>query len=103
MGSCHTFDGKTVSASGSTAFDHNLIFHLASYLGQPLTVGSHYSHAKTEIMNVESGQWKSAPDYPFHSRIYRYATASTDSAAYIIGGSGGRYVSTIAEYKNNKW
>ena len=34
-------------------------------------------------------------------RISNYATASTDSAAYIIGGNG--YVSTIAEYKNNKW
>ena len=38
-------------------------------------------------------------------RIYSYATASTDSAAYIIGGygDGSGYVSTIAEYKNNKW
>ena len=36
-------------------------------------------------------------------RIIQYATASTDSAAYIIGGYGGGYVSTIAEYKNNKW
>ena len=61
------FDGKTVSDSQSTAFEHNYIYHLASYLGQPLTVGSWMSHAKSEIMNVESGQWKSAPDYPFHS------------------------------------
>ena len=37
-------------------------------------------------------------------RISYYATASTDSAAYIIGGSDGwKYISTIAEYKNNKW
>ena len=36
-------------------------------------------------------------------RIAFYATASTDSAAYIIGGFAGRDVSTIAEYKNNKW
>ena len=38
-------------------------------------------------------------------RIAEYATASTDSAAYIIGGyiGGYGYVSTIAEYKNNKW
>ena len=66
------FDGKTVSASGSTAFEHHNIYHLASYLGQPLTVGSgdpytNTDNAKTEIMNVESGQWKSGPDYPFHS------------------------------------
>ena len=60
------FDGKTVSASQSTAFEHGLIYHLASYLGQPLTVGSHGVHAKSEIMNVKSGQWKSAPDYPFY-------------------------------------
>ena len=37
-------------------------------------------------------------------RIWNYATASTDSAAYIIGGyNGDEKVSTIAEYKNNKW
>ena len=37
-------------------------------------------------------------------RIYRYATASTDSAAYIIGGWGyGDYISTIAQFKNNEW
>ena len=36
-------------------------------------------------------------------RIYGYATASTDSAAYIIGGYGDGYISTIAQFKNNKW
>ena len=36
-------------------------------------------------------------------RISHYATASTDSAAYIIGGFARGDVSTIAEYKNNKW
>ena len=36
-------------------------------------------------------------------RIYRYATASTDTTAYIIGGYSEERVSTIAEYKNNKW
>ena len=38
-------------------------------------------------------------------RIWGYATASTDSAAYIIGGYGDGYkrVSTIAQYKNNNW
>ena len=37
-------------------------------------------------------------------RIYYYATASTDSAAYIIGGSKGQEtVSTIAEYMNSQW
>ena len=36
-----------------------------------------------------------------------YSTASTDTAAYIIGGrtydSGYKYVSTIAEFQNNEW
>ena len=33
-----------------------------------------------------------------------YATASTDSAAYIIGGFiGYTSVTTIAEFKENKW
>ena len=37
-------------------------------------------------------------------RIAQYATASTDSAAYIIGGfAKSQYTSTIAQYKNNKW
>ena len=60
------FDGKSVSTLQSTAFVHNYIYHLASYIGQPLTVGS-FIDAKTEIMNVESGQWKTGQDYPFHS------------------------------------
>ena len=39
-------------------------------------------------------------------RISYYATASTDSAAYIIGGYDSfddERVSTIAQFKNNKW
>ena len=51
----------------STTFEHSGIFHLAKYLGQPFTTGSP-THAKTEIMRLESGEWESGPDYPFHSR-----------------------------------
>ena len=37
-------------------------------------------------------------------RISHYATASTNIAAYIIGGyDGSNQVSTIAEFKNNNW
>ena len=41
-------------------------------------------------------------------RISHYATASTDSAAFILGGWIGKETadwrtSTIAEYKNNEW
>ena len=33
--------------------------------------------------------------------IYGYSTASTDDAAYIIGGAD--IYNTIAEYRNNQW
>ena len=37
-------------------------------------------------------------------RISNYGTASTDSAAYIIGGYGGDgRISTIAQFQNNEW
>ena len=38
-------------------------------------------------------------------RITNYATASTDSAAYIIGGylESRETVSDIVEFKDNKW
>ena len=64
------FDGKSVTSSGYTTFEHVSIYHLAKYLGQPFTTGSGYptNNAKTEIMRLESGEWKSGPDYPFHSR-----------------------------------
>ena len=62
------FDGISVEEAKSTTFKHDWIFHLAKYLGQPFTTGSDYpSHAKTEIMRLESGEWESGPDYPFHS------------------------------------
>ena len=54
----------------STTFKHDDIYHLAKYLGKPLTTGSwgFPGHAKTEIMNLENGEWESGPDYPFHSK-----------------------------------
>ena len=63
------FDGISVALSGSTTFKHEYIFHLAKYLGQPFTTGSvgYPGHAETEIMRLESGEWESGPDYPFHS------------------------------------
>ena len=62
------FDGESVKEAKSTTFEHNEILHLATYLGQPFTTGSYEpDHAKTEIMNLERGDWESGPDYPFHS------------------------------------
>ena len=62
------FDGISVEEAKSTTFGHDWLCHLAKYLGQPFTTGSWYpSHAKTEIMGLERGEWESGPDYPFHS------------------------------------
>ena len=37
-------------------------------------------------------------------RIYNYATASTDTAAYILGGGQyGYHFDTIAQFQNNEW
>ena len=61
-------DGISVEEAKSTTFEHDSIYHLAKYLGQPFTTGSYLpSHAKTEIMRIESGEWESGPDYLFHS------------------------------------
>ena len=73
--------------------------------------------------------WTDAPDYPFaaqlvllllrnrlrngYFRIALYSTASTNNAAYIIGGSNNPYIpntmtndgysTIIAEFKNGEW
>ena len=57
-----------VEEAKSTTVEYHYIYHLAKYRGQPFTTGSHNpDHAKTEIMRLESGEWESGPDYPFHS------------------------------------
>ena len=60
------YDGQKVETVQSTTYEHGSIYHLASYRGQPLTTGS-WDHSKTEIMNLQTGKWISAPDYPFGS------------------------------------
>ena len=62
------FDGKSVEVAKSTTFEHKYTKHLANYLGKPLTTGGWDPyHAKTEIMNLENGEWHSGPDYPLYS------------------------------------
>ena len=62
------FDGNSVEEAKSTNFKHSDIDQLTTYQGQPLTTGSYEpAHAKTEIMSLETGEWKSGPDYPFYS------------------------------------
>ena len=62
------FNGQVVETVQSTTYQHNGIYHLASYQGQPLTTGSYKPrNAKTEIMNLQNGKWTSGPNYQFHS------------------------------------
>ena len=61
------FNGESVHEAKSTIFPHKR-GNLANYRGRPFTTGSRYLyHAKTEIMNLDNGEWKSGPDYPFYS------------------------------------
>lgn len=68
-----SFDDQMVHSVHSTSYRHTNIIHLAAYLGQPLTTGSwsrkidFECHAKTEIMNLETGEWIVDSDYPFSS------------------------------------
>ena len=64
-----SYDGESVQLGDATKFEHDFIFHLSSYQGQPLVTGDKY-HTKTEKMNLESGKWEwmYQKDYPFHTR-----------------------------------
>ena len=68
----YRFDGQIVESTYSTIYKHDYIVHLASYRNQPLTTGSWNpfnhtdSHTKTEIMNLETGEWTTEADYPYN-------------------------------------
>ena len=88
-----------------------------------MTTGSFEpDNIKTEVLEGES--WVTSIDYPFHPRlelfpmfqigirnqyfelyfsIFGYSTASTDTAAYFIGGYYEGRVSTIAKYDDFGW
>ena len=128
------FDGEHFTkVHSNSAYTHSNTYSLASYVGQPLITGGddrhvktgihgllrskvrailfkshcvliHPSLAKTELMDLKSNEWYEADDYPFHSRIRRYATTETKSSSYIIGGFAElNQVSTIAQFNKMKW
>ena len=69
----YRFDGEMVKSANSTAYRHKNINQLASYIGQPLTIGSWHplraigNNAKTELMNLKTGHWNTETDYPYSS------------------------------------
>ena len=101
----YSFDGETFETIHLSHFSHQHTHGLANYKGKALTTGcQEYDNCSvaTEILDMHTLQWQNGTDYPFSpTRIYRYSTASTPDAAYIIGG---RYTQDIiAEFKEDKW
>ena len=61
------FDGTTFKNEASSEYPHMYVLDLGSYKGSPFVTGSMdppYG-VKTEILDYDAGQWKSAADYPF--------------------------------------
>ena len=89
-------------------YSHRWTFGLANYQGQALTTGCYDDSScsiKTEIMNMKKLEWSDAPDFLFRQKIVReiscYSTASTSTAAFIIGGSHTQNI--VAEFRKNQW
>ena len=61
------FDGEKFETYFSTQHSHGYTYGVGSNQGQPFTTGSYNDHSKTEIMDLVTLRWKSAPDYPFRS------------------------------------
>ena len=64
-------------------------------------------YVRTEIYNLGTDQWNDAPDYPYSRMISEYSVASTNVAAFVIGGvnKGSKWFSheiidVIAKYDN---
>ena len=61
------FDGTTFNNEASSEYPHMFVLDLGSYKGSPFITGSMdppYG-IKTEILDYDAGQWKTAADYPF--------------------------------------
>ena len=59
-----SFDGETFKSEASSKFPHAYAMALGSYRKSPFVTGAS-SGFKTEILNLESGEWEQAGDYPF--------------------------------------
>ena len=100
-----SYDGTSFERIEKSISSHLFTVSLPKFQNRPLAVGCWWNnHAKAEIYFAENDEWVSAPDYPFHTALDAYATASTITSAYIIGGRDGesRPHDTVAKY-NNGW
>ena len=102
------FDGENFESIASSKCNHDFTFGLANYRGSPFVTGSQQEagcFVRTEIYNLGTDQWNDAPDYPYSRMISEYSVASTNVAAFVIGGlnTGSKLFSTeiidvIAKY-----
>ena len=62
-----SFDGETFKSEASSKFPHFYVLALGSYKNSPFVTGhdSGSNGLKTEILNLGSGEWEQAGDYPF--------------------------------------
>ena len=120
-----SFDGENFENVASSKCDHDSTFGLANYRGNALTTGSYYDSdcsVRTELYDFKTNRWNDAANYPFArldikisklailmpftSQIFYYSVASTNEAAFVIGGSqqdGSSYLEFIAQFKDNTW
>ena len=95
---------------------HHKRARLVSYKGAPFATGSRQPDNKhTELLHKMGGvlSWEKLEDYPygtifFGAGITGYATVSSPTAVYIIGGYEHfsfqmHPLSTIAKYENDAW
>ena len=84
------FDGENFESIASSKCDHTFTLGLANYRGSPFVTGSQQfgsdCYVRTEIYNLGTDQWNDAPDYPYSRMISEYSVASTNKAAFVIGG-----------------
>ena len=64
------FDGEYFATVGSSKFSHRYTLGLGNYQGKALTTGCNDAsscYAKTELMNMETLEWSTGPDYALAS------------------------------------
>merc|ERR1712136_493569 len=127
---CHTFDGRVFHNAGNSMYEHGGTMGMPNYKGKALTVGCHdvdteskSCGTKTELMDMSSLKWSNGPDFKvtsmlvtdvgyrksYSNLIFGYSAASTETAAYIIGGmfhvnpAGDNSNDMIARFKDDQW
>ena len=78
---------------------------LTKFSAQLFAVGYITTHGKTELLNLESGQWKTADSYPYGSYIFVAPVVYYQTSFIMFGGSSDNSNNIIAGFdeKSEKW